>query len=159
MTVIAWDGKTLAADGQVNCGDIIVTKSAKKIFEGDELKELSVYGQKVLAAGFSGDFGCEKVLLDYENKDVTHLTSFTASCEMYAILVCQNTTFELFKPQGQTQATISESVGVSAVGSGSQPALVLMLAGRDSISTVSHLTTMLSSCGGVVLSWSKPCED
>ncbi|WP_145534856.1 hypothetical protein [Yersinia alsatica] len=59
MTTIAWDGHTLAADGQSTLNDLICSMKEQKIYYPSNGVEWRVNGEIVLAIAAAGDCGSE----------------------------------------------------------------------------------------------------
>lgn len=68
MTVIAWDGKSLAADGLMVNGPTVASYHTQKIFRAcdypEQVWQMGGGAYEVLAFGFAGSCGSQFVVID-----------------------------------------------------------------------------------------------
>lgn len=138
MTVIAWDGKTLAADKRMCAGDTV--KTTTKIFR---------FGRELL--GFSGDISVGAELLDWYRAG--------AKPESFpAINRCKDSVASLMLIRADGTAWRYES-GPSpfrcegefcAWGSGDESALVAMACGKSAAEAIEVVARFNNGCGNGV---------
>lgn len=153
MTVIAWDGHTLAADSQTQRGDLITSKTTEKIFLCTEGHTIN--NQQVLAFGIAGDVGAHVELYARLAQGLNFDTTFNPASEIYAILVTASRAFELYKREGSANCTISPASCPTAMGSGGAVAEVAMRLGYTAPEAVEQAIAMITSCGGTVTIWNR----
>lgn len=148
MTVICWDGKTLAADSRVTCSNMITTDKFDKIHVFKE--GVDYLGDKLLAAGFAGS--CQDV-----NKFLHHITrydqwwdsSFNFSLNIIIVgvkhvyEVCDNNT-HCITYKRDTQLT---------AGSGYQVAQSALALGHDAVTACKLACKLCIDCGGKIKTW------
>lgn len=141
MTVIAWDGKTLAADRQgTNCGMRLPATKLFKLADGTV-----VAGTGVLAA-------VHRMKQWYENgADVSNYPDCQKTSDDWCRLVVVKPGGSVFCYEGQPVAIPSESVP-AAWGSGRDFAMGAMLAGANAVRAVEITNTVSVDCGLGVIS-------
>jgi ATP-dependent protease HslVU (ClpYQ) peptidase subunit len=156
MTTIAWDGKTLAADGQETSENIISSLSAKKIITPQKNQKWSIRGEKVLAFASSGD-AC--ALLEISDHLSGHLKSDTlmrVGLEFEALVITKNEIFLVQKSEGKEDICISSITGFWTLGSGCDFALSAMKMGKTAKEAVEHAITIDLYSGGEVQTFECP---
>lgn len=153
MTVIAWDGITLASDSQSTNSDAVSSLSEQKIFtphDGDWL----INGERILAIGTAGDCGIEEQLFSLLPGNVTWKTEFTTEPDFSAIAITdKGRAWLINKDEGKVHASIwlrKESV---AIGSGHMIARTAMRCGKSAIEAVNIAIEMDVYSGGAVQSF------
>lgn len=154
MTTVAWDGKTLASDSQASTGDVVCSKKEQKIYEAPS-SGWSIYGDKVLAIGCSGDCGAEMELQDLLSNGLNYSTEFLPTFSFSSIAIIGiGRAYIISKDKGETRANISLQVEPYAIGSGSLIARTAMRCGKDARSAVQVAIEMDCFSGGSVDSFS-----
>jgi len=148
MTVIVYDGKTLAADSRITCGGNITTDSYNKIhvLRGS----IDYLGDELLAIGVSGTASDVLKLIehlqssDYPVKKIDH--------EIHALIVGKKYIYELY-PHDSHLIRYNKKTKL-AIGSGGTIANSVMMLGLDASQAVKHAISMNVYCGGRVRTWS-----
>lgn len=127
MTTIAWDGLTLAADGQTTGNDSIETMTFKKV----RRISVSVRDEKTIAYALAGDMSA---FFDVENwiSNGCDSNEFPSKFECCGFLVTANNVYSF---DSQT-AGLYEIENVSALGSGAnfcRSAMELGLSAKDAV--------------------------
>ena len=141
MTVIAWDGKTLATDSRETSGGTVTTDNNVKI------KTIDVHylGERLLAIGFSGKSSACTVLL--ENLSFP----LEKGLEMSALIIGEHHLYEL--ECGSIYPTQYNKKEHRAIGSGWVLAFSGMMLGLTAEESVKHAIKYNISCGGTVRKW------
>lgn len=148
MTTIAWDGSTLAADSQSQSGDVICSLSEAKIFKPKPGEEWTIYGEKVLALGTSGDCGAEMEVMDLLRDGLSYKSQFLPTFSFTALLIISaGRAYIASKDKGETSALISLQLDPYAIGSGGLIARTAMHLGRRAIEAV-QTAIELDLCSG-----------
>ncbi len=153
MTIIAWDGKTLAADGRITCGSAIATDSFNKLHT---FKQPIPYinGDVLLHIGVSGTIRYkDQVIAMFEEDDretfaQRSLSNTSVEHGIQAIVVGRKHTYSL---ERNSMLLIRHSRKLPlAEGYGYPYAMSAMMLGLDAIAAVKHTIKLDSSCGGRV---------
>ena len=162
MTVIAYDGKILAADGLSSDGCRVFSKSTKKIFPF-----LNISHHPVALVAMSGD-ACDeapflawlpKVLyFDSGIKQYVLHTACIAPDVVAAFPHLDDSTNALVVINGTAWMYICNAYPIEvptpfAMGSGRDEARAAMYCGKDAISAVRLSCEMNTSCGGIIEAW------
>lgn len=144
LTVICWDGHTLATDSMLTAGDDVVTKSFNKLTVFKE--DITYMNDKILALGIAGECSHFDRVLNW------FLTGEEADDHNTAcIVVGVKYAYELEPKSGwMIKHNKKEKL---AVGSGCVWALSAMRLGFDSKQAVRHAIDNCTSCGGKIRSW------
>jgi ATP-dependent protease HslVU (ClpYQ) peptidase subunit len=144
MTIVCWDGETLASDSRVCSGTIIVDDRHKKIFEISGVHN----EDSLLAAGFAGVVAHWGYIRD----QLKSSESFDPSHEVCAIVIGElyNYTVEV----GQKFMLQYNKKVKLAVGSGQDFALSAMSLGLSAEQAIKHTIKHDSGCGGRLQTWS-----
>lgn len=157
MTVIAWDGKTLAADGLMTYGDSIGSTRQQKIFRADDflLSEWNLLGHRVLVFAITGIIGCEQHLISALNDSLHQDVEFPSHLNFTAFLVLDNAETWLCSKNGDKTGVSLYRVEMDqfALGCGSDAALGAMLGGRNAIDAVAIAMDVNVYCGGEIQQW------
>ncbi|HAT3959705.1 TPA: hypothetical protein I9Y37_001842 [Citrobacter freundii] len=157
MTVIAWDGNTLAADGLMTYGDSIGTTHQPKIFRASDYitSDWDVLGHKVLAFAITGLIGSEVMLVSILNNSLHTGTTFPAHMNFTALMVCEDCeTWVCQKQADHTGVTLYRvETETFALGCGSDAALGAMIGGRNAIDAVAIAMDVNVYCGGGIQVW------
>lgn len=148
MTTVAWDGTTLASDTQASSGDVVCSHDEQKIYtpSGDEW---SVYGERIIAIGCSGDCGAEMEIQDLLKNGLTYASEFLPTFAFSCLaIVGVNRSYLITKGAGDTRANISPQVTPYAIGSGGLIARVAMHCGKDAADAVKVAIDMDCYSGG-----------
>lgn len=147
MTIIAWDGKILAADSRMTCGGDITTDKTNKIHP---LKSsVSYLGDELLVMGYSGVCADVFKLLEhlqsseFYKKDIDH--------GINALIIGRKHLYELEK--GRSHMIQFPKNTKLAVGSGKPFAVSALSLGMNSIEAVKHAIKHNIYCGGLVRTW------
>lgn len=136
MTTVAWDGVTLASDTQASSGDVVCSHDEQKIYKPSD-EEWTVYGEKVIAIGCSGDCGAEMEIQDLLKNGLTYATEFLPTFAFSCIaIVGSNRSYLITKGAGDTRANISPQITPYAIGSGGLIARVAMRCGLSASDAV-----------------------
>lgn len=154
MTTIAWDGKSLAADSQVNFRGGIELAPVEKIWLMSQ-SVCTLECQQVVAAGGSGDLDGVMCFRRWLNTaDAVLWKNFPKTCEkaieegnldIFAVL--EGGHLLHFGPSGFPTTMASE---IQAFGSGSAYAMGAMLAGATAREAVTIACRLDPDSGGVV---------
>ncbi|AXE37131.1 hypothetical protein [Chromobacterium phragmitis] len=138
MTAIAFDGKTMAADGRSTADDIIITDEAVKLHR----IETNRWSQRPAIVGLSGKATAGSAVLSWLRGEGHP----DASRDWCALIW-----------DGETARTVTADCltpeiwpGPIAIGSGKLPALAAMRAGADAEKAVAVAITMDVYCGGQI---------
>lgn len=157
MTVIAWDGNTLAADGLMTYGDSIGTTHQPKIFRATDfiLSDWDVLGHKVLAFGMTGLIGSEVMLISILNNSLHTDSTFPNHMDFTALLICEDCETWVCQKRAGNDGVILYRVETEtfALGSGSDAALGAMIGGRSAIDAVAIAMDVNVYCGGGIQAW------
>ncbi len=123
MTTIAWDGKTLAGDGQLNSGNTRVDSTKKKIYSlSGEFR-----GEKLLAIGLAGTIEYwEEIIVKVLDND----NNIAYSEDVSSILITDKSTWTL------GEKGFYKINGKIAIGSGERYAYAALTLGLDAIAAV-----------------------
>lgn len=147
MTVIAWDGKILAADSRVTCQSTIVDDNMRKIYELN--KDIRYGGDRLLAVGWSGSASDVDKVLCYLYSD--EFPSFSEiKHDVGAIIIGVKYAYVL-EPE-QSFLVRHERKTKLVEGCGATIALSAMKLGLNAIQAVKHTIKLDSACGGRVRS-------
>lgn len=138
MTVIAWDGKTLAADRRVSYGDLVATRTKIRRLESGAVIACSGDTDKVLAL--------EKWYEAGANPDEWPQAQRS---DNWARLVVQDVDGKVYEYNQEPYAIRCEDE-YFAWGSGASFALGAMAMGADAVEAVTAAIKHCSSCGGGV---------
>lgn len=151
MTTIAWDGKTLAADGQSTLGDLICSLKEKKIYYPGSGVEWLVNGEKALAIGAAGDCGAEFELQEKLANGITYATEFSPAFSFSAIAICgPNRAYLISSKEDSSKISLCLQVDPYALGSGSTVAITAIHLGKNAIEAVNTAIEMDVYSGGLV---------
>lgn len=157
MTVIAWDGETLAADGLATYGDSIGSTRQQKIFRASDymLEGWDMLGHQVLAFAVTGLMGAEQVLISVLNDSLHQDVELGAHLSFTAFLVLDNTeTWICAKRQGERGIDLYRvDMPHFALGCGADAALGALLSGRSAIDAVAIAMEVNVYCGGDIQAW------
>lgn len=147
MTVIAWDGKTLAADSRVTVHSAIVDDNMQKLYRLH--KEIMYGGDKLLAVGWSGDAADVDRVLCYlyseefpSDMEVKHGIGALVIGKKYAYILEPGQSF-LIRYRRNTKL---------AEGCGAPFAMSAMKLGLNAVQAVKHAIKLDSACGGKIRS-------
>jgi len=148
MTVIAWDGKTLAADGRMTEGTSIYNDDVIKLFE---LNSLSYNNDRLLYAGVCGDVSCIQEYLVWLNLNAGIMFKEIVrnpELDVAGLIIGVNKAYIIT----QNSAYLMEFCRDTklAEGSGSNYALSAMSFSLNAVQAVEHACSMDSSCGGSI---------
>lgn len=133
MTTIAWDGKTLSADGQSTSGSVIVGTYSKKIYT-EITQNTKIYDAQVVAIAVSGTCGDEyHVIKAIRNNSL--LLHKELSFEVI-LFTEDGKCFVMHKSKDNEMAKMWEQEPPYAIGSGRDFALAAMAMGKDSYDAV-----------------------
>lgn len=151
MTTIAWDGNTLAADGQSTIGSLICSLREKKIYFPADGIEWRVNGEKVLAIGATGDCGAEFELQEKLATGITYATEFSTAFDFSAVAICgPNRAYLISSKEGSNRIIVSLQIDPYASGSGSAVAITAMHLGKCAVDAVHTAIEMDVYSGGIV---------
>lgn len=145
MTVICYDGKTLAADSRCTNGTLIITDKADKLYQ---LKNVKYKQDSLLYMGMAGagaDFDLINHFLHsdkFPSQDIKHDT--------VAIIVGKKYVYKLEEDSGYL-IQYSKNTKM-AIGSGGTIGMTAMSLGLTAIEAVRHAIKLNSACGGKVRS-------
>jgi len=150
MTTVAWDGKVLASDTQASTGGVVCSTTEQKIYTAP-YSGWSIYGDKIIAIGCSGDCGAEMELQALLANDLTYATEFMPTFEFSSLaIVGRGRAYIVSKEKGDTRANISLQVEPYAIGSGSLIARTAMHCGKSASEAVAVAIEMDCHTGGKV---------
>lgn len=148
MTVIVFDGKTLAADSRITCGGNITTEVYNKIHA---LKgSVDYLGDELLAIGVSGTASDVLKLIehlqssDYPVKKIDH--------EIHALIVGRKYIYELY-PHDSHLIRYNKNTKL-AIGSGGTLAYGAMMLGLDAVKAAKHAASINVYCNTRIKTWS-----
>lgn len=149
MTTIAWDGRTLAADSQSQSGDVICSVREPKLFKPKPGEEWTIYGEKVVAIGTSGDCGAEMEIMDVlRDGGLSYKSQFLPTFQFTALLIISaGRAYIASKDKGETAALISLQLDPYAIGSGGLIARTAMHLRHNAIEAV-QTAIELDLCSG-----------
>ncbi len=151
MTTIAWDGKTLAADGQSTLDGLICSLKEQKIYHPDSGVEWLVNGEKVLAIGAAGDCGAEFELQEKLANGITYATEFSTAFGFSAIAICgPNRAYLISSKEDSAKISLCLQVDPYALGSGATVAITAIHLGESAIEAVNTAIEMDVYSGGRV---------
>lgn len=150
MTTVAWDGSVLASDTQASTGGVVCSRNEQKIYTAPD-SGWSIYGDKIVAIGCSGDCGAEMELQALLASDLTYASEFMPTFEFSALaIVGRGMAYVISKDKGETSASISLQVEPYAIGSGGLIARTAMHCGKTSCEAVKVAIEMDCHTGGKV---------
>ena len=133
MTTIAWDGKTLSADGQSTSGSTIVGTYVKKI-NTEIAPDLKVDGSQVVAIALSGTCGDEYHVAKMLRSSVLEMHR---ELQFEAVVFTENGKCTVvYKGKDTELAKVWDQEPPYAIGSGRDFALAAMAMGKDSYDAV-----------------------
>ena len=167
MTIICWDGKTLAGDGRVTTSSgLIISDIINKLVTFEEPLVLEMFDSvKIYAAGFSGDnLSCNKLirLMSKCSKDnIDNLDNYFNERyfdifngeKVSGILVGEDLVYELTEEGEKEEYPLDSKI---TIGSGWLVGLSALRLGLTSCVAVRHVINMNVHCGGLISSWDHP---
>lgn len=149
MTVLVWDGKTLASDSRTTAGDDIVSDIAPKIYCLKD-QEVDYMGDKIEAIAIAGRCSDSDRLLSFIltegfGGELEHRTNAILVGKKYVYSLEEKTTWLI-------RYNKSHKI---AEGSGCVWALSALRLGLDSVSAARHAVKNCTSCGGKISTWPK----
>jgi ATP-dependent protease HslVU (ClpYQ) peptidase subunit len=157
MTVIAWDGKTLAADGLMTNGQTVASTHTQKIFRANEVlfRKWKMCGKSILAFGYAGYYGDQYPVIDALNLELTPDTVFNSDTKFTAIMIDSvGMTWLVDKGDKEIHARIYPAgAEVVAIGSGADAAYGALRAGRGATEAVLIACECNVYCGGDIQHW------
>jgi hypothetical protein len=140
MTVLAWDGKTLASDSRLSSQNDILSDNVTKLFNVD----IDYFEDTIIAVGLSGEWDLVDKYLQhicsdrFLNQDITH--------ELYGIAVGKKLVYHI---TGSTDYLIRYPRDTKLVdGSGGTFARAALELGKNAKAAVKLSIKLNSSCGG-----------
>jgi hypothetical protein len=140
MTVIAWDGKTLASDSRTTAGTSLISDTRQKLYSVD----IDYFGDVIVAIGLSGLTIDTDRYLTYINSDkflidpIEHDLSGIAVGQKYVYSISSDTGY-LIRCDRSTKL---------AQGSGQEFARAALYLGKSSKVAVSVAIALDTACGG-----------
>lgn len=158
MTVLAWDGYRLAADGMMTYGDAIGSLRQQKIFRPGDYQldtEWTLLGQSIYAFGITGAIGSELPLIDVLNNELTPYSTFPKHLSFSALLISRHAdVYVLHKNEGFEGISLYPvDVPFIALGCGSDAASAAMISGHKAVDAVRIAMDVNVYCGGSVQVW------
>lgn len=145
MTVIVWDGKTLAGDGRITYNDVIISDDICKVFE---LDDIPYGGDCLIAIGIAGRSSHTQLLLDRLDDLEIKMTEVCYGVEVSAIVIGNNYVYELeSEHKGIIKYPRNQCI---SIGSGYLAALTALDIGLNAEGAVEAACTRVSSCGGKI---------
>lgn len=161
MTTIAWDGRTLAADGQITLNDMITDTRTQKIFRQSQYyvdDTWHVEGHNIMAFGYSGTYGADRHILELLRTDLTSHSELPEMFSLSCLLVGQDgQLWAMNTAEGKRDIQVMK-VGEPfkakyAIGSGQPYALAAMKSGASAVGAVDIAITLDIFSGGDVQYW------
>lgn len=154
MTVIAWDGRTLATDSRSNSGSQITSNRKQKLFDLTQDGRPSVYyeGDILLACGLCGKIVDMYKLLD----QISDLKDSELELDVAGIFIGLNKAYLL--ERGECHLIPYPLDQKLTEGSGGEFALAAMALKRNAVQAVKLAIKLDSACGGEIQTWSYPNE-
>ena len=136
MTIIVWDGVTLAADKQVTTGGL--KQTVTKIFE--------IRGHLV---GFSGDFDLAQTLKHWfkEGADISNYPAFQSEDDKFVAMLVITPNKEILKYERSPHPILMNESKVYAMGSGRDFAVGALAMGATAEEAVRIASLHESGCG------------
>ncbi|CNI75380.1 hypothetical protein [Yersinia pekkanenii] len=157
MTTIAWDGRTLATDGQSTLNGLVCSLTEQKIYTPAEHEKWKVNGDEVLAIAISGDCGAEYELRDKLAKGVTYETEFSSDSRFSAIAIRGPfQAYGISSQENSTQISFYPLTEHCAVGTGATVASTAMKLGKTAIEAIDVAIEMDVYSGGNVQAYTVP---
>lgn len=161
MTVIVFDGTTLAADSQVTTGFFAPKRASitvNKIMTPEEGERWTIHNRRILAIGICGDLNGVTQLTEILKKGVGLDTRGTQSCETDCIAVCDDRSFYILNNYGKDTWEFSHIPAgqKSALGSGAQTAQAYLAINKKAPEVVKLVSKIDLTCGGDVNVWDFP---
>lgn len=150
MTVIVWDGITLASDSRITNLSHLITDNYKKIYSLS--LGYSYHGDELLAIGMAGtvaDF--DKLLEMITSKTVGYL-QHDYTVEVDAIIIGEKFVYEM--EEGQTFLIRHERNTKLSIGSGGSFARAALHLNKNAKQAVKVAIALDCSCGGEIQSMS-----
>lgn len=155
MTTIAWDGKTLASDGQSQVGNMIISTDKQKIFH-HPYDEWRINGDVIKAIGISGDTSCIDEVIAKLRSGITYKTEFTSVVDFCLIGVTGNgCAYGLSKDKDDVLPSIFKVGDMFTIGSGDVYAMAAMKSGKTAVEAVEVAISLDVYSGGKVRYWSR----
>ena len=145
MTVIAWDGNTLAADGRSTCGSILVRNDINKIRTFSHPK----YGEMIGA--FTGTVGVFEPWIDHIKDHGFTKFDLGNGCDATALMIT---------PDGVCLEVHSDGMWTTetnpvAQGSGYTIAQHYLNNGTSALDAVRETIKSNITCGGHIITWNR----
>lgn len=140
MTTIAWDGKTLAADGRTTSETIISCDKSVKLFK---LLDIPYYGDILLYAGLCGAAAEQQRYIHF-----LHIENFfedEIEVELGGIIVGRDYVYAV---EGGPQLCRFPRCTKMAAGSGAHFAMSAMNLGKSAVQAVKHAMKFDAATGG-----------
>ncbi|HBM2815633.1 TPA: hypothetical protein LU109_003542 [Enterobacter hormaechei subsp. xiangfangensis] len=157
MTVIAWDGDILAADGLTTQGQSIITTHQQKIFRSKDYpgKHWTIQDEKALTVAVAGHIGSHMPIIGNLEDGLYYDSSYPKEQAFTAIVITENgVVWVVNKDEGDDIASLMVFEGeVLAIGCGSDAATAAMIAGRNAIDAVAITMDVNVHCGGDIQAW------
>lgn len=146
MTVVVWDGYTLAADSRSSSGDTISSDNAIKIFD---LKHTKYLDDELFVIGLAGS------LADFQQLVLCMIEREWIFCDdtfdIHGIVVGKKYTY-IIEAEGMGLIRYPKKEFL-AVGTGASQALIALDLGLSAEKTVIQVCKRNSRCGGKVQKW------
>lgn len=142
MTTIAWDGKTLAADGRTTIDTIICCDKSIKLFK---LHDIPYYGDILLYAGLCGAAADEQKYIHF-----LHIENFVddeIQLEVGGIIVGRDNVYTI---EGGPLLCKFPRCTKMADGSGAHFAMSAMSMGKTAVQAVKHAMKFDAATGGKI---------
>ncbi len=154
MTTIAWDGKTLASDGQSQVGNMIISRDKQKIFSPTDGVNWLINGEKIQAIGVAGDTSCIDEVIAKFPEDIVYDTEFTSIVDFCFIAITETgSSYGVVKDKGDTLASIFSVGDMFAIGSGDVYAMAAMKSGKSAEEAVKVAISLDVYSGGDINSY------
>lgn len=160
MTVIAFDGKTLASDSQATSRDV-AEYGYQKIYVAPETEEWKIYDKRILAIGFAGELAGITEMLENLKKGVGFDTRGKMDAWASCIAITAEGNAVILRHFGDTKGNLFEFLPKGqfcSIGSGGDVAYTYMASGTDAVNAVKKAIKLSITCGGDIQTWVMPEE-
>lgn len=143
MTVIAWDGNTLASDSRITASARLITDKYNKL---EKLNNIKYKDDELLYLGMSGTVIDKDYYIAILEQDKFTIDRKTGEHELAGIIVGKKYVYKF--EQGSCWLIKYNKKTKLAAGSGSPYAISGMTLGLDAVQACRHATLLDTSCGG-----------
>lgn len=155
MTIIVWDGKTLASDSQSTTVGVISSVTSKKIFVSTPSDAWGIFNEEVLAFAVSGNSGSEIEFADKLRQGLEYDTIFTKTSDFYIFVITKHNAYGVTKNKDTDNVLIFPIDDKCSTGCAWVMAVPLLYMGMGSEKIVEIVCNLDIYCGGEIQTFTR----